>query len=73
MKINITCINALGTFQGTFEQEELTHQEAQNTIDALMKNINNLKHLAVRCDDGGEFVFTESIVKSSVFKFLIME
>jgi len=73
MKINITCINALGTFQGIFEQEELTRDEAQNVIDTLMKNINKFQHFAIRSDDGGEFVFTESIMKNSIFKFMIVE
>lgn len=72
MKIKITCIHALGTFSGILESEDMSQGEAQQYCDKLAASINKIQHLAVRDGDGGEFVFSESIVKNSVFKFLIV-
>jgi hypothetical protein len=73
MKINITLLNALGTFSGIIEQGELSKQEAQEQIDIFVKGVNKLTYFCVRADDGGEFVFNEEIIRGSVIKFKIVE
>jgi hypothetical protein len=73
IQINVKITNAIGIWDGSLQIEtNTTKDEADNIVDQLIQNANNIKHLAIKHTDGSQSVFTESILSSSVISYLVL-